>query len=116
MGARSREAPCVCERGGVHAEDEFSPPTRKVTVIGGIVFNPWVNISVSALLTIALAWMTVWFWGLWTDVVAAPAYEDQGLDSAGALIGVVVVALVAVVLFVVTIWLVIWWARRGWKI
>ena len=97
----------------MHGEDEFSPDPRKITVRGGVIFNPWVNITASLILTAGLGWMTVWFWGLWTEVRDAAPYADQGLDVAGGLIGVVVGGLATVALFAVTIWLVIWWAKRS---
>ena len=98
------------------AEEETSPVPRKVTVIDGVIFNPWVNIVASLVCTIGIGWMTVRFWGLFRELVAAPAYEDQGLDVVGTLIGVVVGGLVTVALFVVTIGVVVWWAKRGWTI
>ncbi len=98
---------------GMHGEEEFSPDPRKVTFRGGVLFNPWVNVSASLVLTVGLGWMTAWFWGMLTDVVDAPAYEDQGLDIAGGIIGVTFGGLATIALFVVTIWVIVWWARRS---
>lgn len=97
----------------MHAEEEFSPDPEKITVRGGVIFNPWVNISASVILTVGLGWMTVWFWGLWNDVRDAPAYEDQGLDAAAGLIGVAFGGLATIALFAVTIWVIVWWAKRS---
>ncbi|MGM7679127.1 hypothetical protein [Microbacterium sp. A94] len=99
----------------MRTEDDFSPDPRKITVRGGVIFNPWVNITASVIITAGLGWLTVWFWGLWREVIDAPAYEDQGLDIAGVLIGVVFAGLATIALFVVTIWLVVWWAKRSGK-
>lgn len=95
------------------AEHDFSPDPRKITVRGGVIFNPWVNVPSSLILTAGLAAMTVWFWQLWSDVREAPPYEDQGLDVAGAFIGVAFGGLATIALFAVTIWLVVWWAKRS---
>lgn len=97
----------------MHAEEEFSPDPEQITVRGGVIFNPWVNISASVILTVGLGWMTVWFWGLWNDVRDAPAYEDQGLDAAAGLIGVIFGGLATIALFAVTIWVIVWWAKRS---
>lgn len=97
----------------MHGEDEFSPDPRKITLRGGVIFNPWVNITASLILTVGLGWMTVWFWGMWAAVRDAPAYEDQSLDVVGGFIGVAVGGLATVALFAVTIWLVFWWAKRS---
>ena len=94
-------------------EDEFSPDPGKITVRGGVIFNPWINVSVSLIFTLGLGWMTAWFWGMWMDAIDAPPYEDQGLDIAGGLIGVAFTGLATLALFVVTIWLIVWWAKRS---
>lgn len=98
----------------MHPDEEFSPDPHKVTIRGGAVFNPWLNILISASCTLGLGWMTVWFWGMWQDAINAPAYEDQGLDIVGGLIGVAFASLATVALFAVTIWLIFWWMKRGW--
>ena len=96
----------------MQADEEFSPDPRRVTIYGGVFFNPWINIPVSAVLTIGLGWMTAWFWSLLGETVEAPPYEDQGLDTVGLIIGVVFGSLATAALFVVTIGVIIWWAKR----
>ena len=98
------------------SDDQSSPDPRKVTVLGGIVFNPWVNTAASLICTIGLGWMTLYFWGIFQEVQAAPAYPDQGLDLIGVIIGLAVGGLATIALFFVTIFVVIWWAKRGWRI
>lgn len=97
----------------MHAEDQPSPDPRKVTIIGGVIFNPWVNVLTSLAFTVGAGWMTAWFWGMWMDSIDAPAYEDQGLDIVGGFIGVAFGGLVTIVLLIVTIWLIVWWTKRS---
>lgn len=99
----------------MHAEDASSSDPRKVTIRGGIIFNPWINVSAGFMVTLALGWMTAWFWGLWMDSIDAPAYEDQNLDIVGGFIGVVAGGLATLTLFIITIWLIFWWAKQGRK-
>lgn len=94
-------------------EEDFSPDPKKISVVGGVIFNPWVNIGVSVLFTAGLAWMTLWFWGLGRDAIDAPAYEDQGLDVAGVFIGMIFCGFATIALFAVTIWLIVWWTKRS---
>jgi len=97
----------------MHADDR-SPDPRRITFIEGVLYNPWVNVGASLVCTAGLGWMTWWFWGMWRDVVDAPAYADQGLDVVGGLIGVIAGGLAMIALFIVTIWVISWWAKRGW--
>lgn len=99
----------------MHEEEDFFPDPRKVTFRGGVLFNPWANISASLILTVGMGWMTAWFWGMLMDLIDAPAYEDQGLDIAGVIIGVAACGLATIALFIVTIWVIIWWAKRSRK-
>lgn len=85
----------------------------KPPAIAGVIFNPWVNISVSILFTLGCGALTVWFASLLRDAMAAPSYDDQGLDIVGAGIGTVVMVLVTLALVGVTIFVIRWWHRVG---
>lgn len=83
---------------------------------GGVVFNPWVNIVTCVVITLGSGAMTLWFTSMLLDTVQALPYPDQGLDTVGGLIGVIVMGLVTLVLVGVTIFTIIWWARKGWRL
>lgn len=82
-------------------------------VIGGAIFNPWVNIPVSILFTLGCGALTVWFASLWRDTMAAPSHPDQVLDIVGVGIGTVAMGLVTLALVGVTIFVIRWWRRVG---
>lgn len=94
-------------------DQEFRPDPKKVSVVGGVIFNPWVNISACVILTVALAWVSLWlFTTVYTDVTSASPYPDQPLDAVGVMIGAVFLGIAAIILAGCTIFVIRWWARR----
>lgn len=83
---------------------------------GGVVFNPWVNITVSVVVTIGSGAMTAWMTSMMLSTLDAAPYLDQGLDVVGTVIGVIVTGLVTLVLIGVTVFTIVWWARKGWRL
>ena len=74
-------------------DDEFRPDPKKITVRGGVFFNPWVNISACVVTTIGLGWLTLWLLSLYFEVTESAPYPDQSLDAVGTMIGVVFLGL-----------------------
>lgn len=93
-------------------DPQYRPDPKKITVKGGVFFNPWVNIAACTVATIGLALATWWVTTQYLDVSGSAPYPDQGLDEAGTLIGAVVLGLATIVLFVCTIFTIRWWSRR----
>ena len=93
-------------------DDEFRPDPKKVTVRGGVFFNPWVNISACVVTTIGLGWLTLWLLSLYFEVTESAPYPDQSLDAVGTMIGVVFLGLATLALLGCTIFVIVWWARR----
>lgn len=96
-------------------DPNFNPDPKRTTVHRGVIFNPWINIPVCIVGTILLAAATVWCLKMYADVSVKPAYEDQGLDVIGAVIGVIAFGLATIAMFIATIWTIVWWARRASK-
>lgn len=93
-------------------DDEFAPDPKKITVRGGAIFNPWVNIPACVILTIGLGWLTLWMLSMYIEVTESAPYPDQPLDAAGVMIGAIFLGLATIVLFACTIFVIVWWARR----
>lgn len=85
--------------------------SRRTWVSGGVLFNPWVNITVCVLFVLGCGAVTYWMFGLLSEAWNAPPYVDQNLDILGGLIGVVMMGLVTLTMVVLTIFVIRWWAR-----
>ena len=93
-------------------DEEHHPDPKKVTVYKGAIFNPWVNIPACIILTLVLAGATWWAIAHYVEVSSAPPYPDQGLDTAGLVIGATALGVATLGLFVSTILTIRWWSKR----
>lgn len=79
---------------------------------GGVIFNPWVNIITCVVITLALGVAAVFSGNVAVDIVNGPAYEGQGLDIVGVIIGAVVLGIATIVMIFATILVVRYWMKH----
>lgn len=93
-------------------DPDFAPDPKKITRHRGALYNPWLNITVAALLTAACTVGALWAVGAHNAVKAGAPYPDQALDATGILIGAIALGIAAVGLAGATVFACVWWARR----
>lgn len=93
-------------------DPEFRPDPGKITYRGGVLFNPWVNIPLTILLTIGAGVLTAYMAVLLAETRQAPPYPDQGLDVVGVTVGLVFVGLATLALCGASVYVIVWWRRR----
>ena len=95
-------------------DDDFVPDPKRTTRHKGVLFNPWLNISVCAGATFLCAGVTAYMvFYMMENLISQPSGDGRGAELIALVIVAVFSGLLSILMLVVTFLTARWWQRKS---